>query len=272
MELYTATSYELAERLTKRYSTSFSLSSLLFEASIRRHIYAIYSLVRIADEIVDTYDGDDQKSRLDELQAEVATALSTKYSVNPIVHAYADTALRFGITDTLTGPFFESMYIDVTKKTFTQKQYEDYIYGSAEVIGLMCLRVFVDGDDARYQTLLPGARALGAAYQKVNFLRDMKADHDTLGRVYFPGVSYETFSEDNKRAIIADIEDDFLVAKKAIEQLPEAARPAVKASYYYYNALLQELKLLPADTILSRRVRVANWRKIVLLMKARFGV
>lgn len=272
MELYTNTSYELAEKLTKRYSTSFSLSSLLFESSIRRHIYAIYGLVRIADEIVDTYQGDDRESRLEELQTEVAKALDTKYSVNPIVHAYAETARRYGITDELTKPFFDSMHTDVAQKTFTQTQYQDYIYGSAEVIGLMCLRVFVDGDQDRYEALKPGARALGSAYQKVNFLRDMKADHDALGRVYFPGVSYETFSEENKRVIIADIEQDFSLAKQAIEQLPDSARPAVRASYYYYSALLHELKLLSAETITSRRVRVANWRKLILLMKARFGV
>ena len=161
MELYTAVCYELSERLTKRYSTSFSLSSRLFDGSIRRHIYAIYGLVRIADEIVDTYRGSDSLERLNNLEVEVARAMEAQYSANPIVHAYARTARQFAIDPSLLTAFFESMRMDIDKKLFTKKQYDEYIYGSAEVIGLMCLKVFVQGDTERYVLLETGARALG---------------------------------------------------------------------------------------------------------------
>lgn len=268
MDLYASTSYQLAEQLTKRYSTSFSMSSRLFDSSIRRHIYAIYGLVRIADEIVDTYEGDDKLAQIDDLHNETKRAMTVGYSVNPIVHAFALTAREYGIDHDLLEPFIDSMKMDLTLKTFNQEQYTRYIYGSAEVVGLMCLRVFVKKDDASYNSLADGARSLGAGYQKVNFLRDMKADYDTLGRVYFPGISFETFTDEDRDAIIADIEKDFSVADTAIRRLPANARSAVRASYYYYDGLLQKLTILPADTIIAKRVRVANWRKLLLLVRA----
>lgn len=248
------------------------MSSRLFGGSIRQHIYAIYGLVRIADEVVDTYTGKDKAERLDDLQQETTRAMADGYSTNPIVHAFALTARKYKIGDALLAPFFASMRTDVAQTTFTTQQYEDYIYGSAEVVGLMCLRVFVDGDDEHFALLREGACALGSAYQKVNFLRDIKADHDALGRVYFPGVSYREFNDEQKTRIIADIERDFSRAEDSMKRLPNNARAAVKASYYYYSALLHELKLLPAHTVLSRRVRVANWRKIALLLRARMGL
>ncbi len=272
MDLYTSTSYQLSEQLTKRYSTSFSMSSRLFMADTRRHIYAVYGLVRIADEIVDAYDGNDQEARLNELEAEVTRARTAGYSTNPIVHSFAVTAGEFGIEDDLVGPFFASMRMDLSKKTYSLEEYETYIYGSAEVIGLMCLKIFTKGNVDEYAALSDGARALGSAYQKVNFLRDMKADYNELGRVYFPGVGYSSFSEQDKASIIADIEREFALAKDYIDRLPSSARAAVRASYYYYSTLLQQLKVLPASSIVSRRIRVANWRKILLLLRARFGV
>lgn len=272
MELYTSTSYELSKKLTNRYSTSFSMSSRLFDGTIRQHIYAIYGLVRIADEIVDTYTGGDQERRLEDLQLETAHAIQTGYSVNPIVHSFAQTARAYGITDDLLLPFFASMKADITQKTFTKKEYDAYIYGSAEVVGLMCLRVFVGGDKSQYDALEQGARSLGAAYQKINFLRDIKSDYMALGRMYFPDVQFDLFSENDKQTIIDDIEHDLAVAERSMAQLPTCAQAAVKASYYYYSALLRKLKKLSVAEILSGRVRIANSRKIILLMKARLGI
>lgn len=268
MELYTSVCYELSERLTKRYSTSFSLSSRLFDSCIRRHIYAIYGLVRIADEIVDTYRGSDSLERLNNLETEVACAMETQYSANPVVHAYAQTARQFAIDSSLLMAFFESMRMDIDKKSFTKKQYDEYIYGSAEVIGLMCARVFVQGEKESYESLQTGARALGSAYQKVNFLRDMKSDYEERGRVYFPRVDFDSFNEAHKRAIEEDIEADFAVARQAIDDLPRVAIKAVRASYYYYYALFEDLKHADAETIKTRRLHVSSARKIALLAKA----
>lgn len=261
MDLYNSASYELAERLTKRYSTSFSSSSSLFSDHIRPHIYAIYGMVRIADEIVDTYRGEDKGSYLDAFESEVNAAINSQYSTNPIVHAFARTAKTYSITGQLLAPFFESMRADINPKKFTQQSYEAYIYGSAEVVGLMCLRVFVDGNDSAFDRLREGASALGAAYQKVNFLRDMKADYEELGRVYFPNVEYDSFSETQKAAIIKDIENDFSRAKPAVGLLPKDARHAVAMSYDYYDELLTKLKHATVEEIKTKRMRVNNFKK-----------
>lgn len=268
MELYTSVSYELSERLTKRYSTSFSLSSRLFDSCIRRHIYAIYGLVRIADEIVDAYRGSDSLARLNNLEAEVARAMEAQYSANPIVHAYVQTARQFAIDSSLLEAFFESMRMDIDMQSFTKKQYDKYIYGSAEVIGLMCAKVFVQGEKESYESLQTGAMALGSAYQKVNFLRDMKSDYEERGRVYFPHVDFDSFSDTDKHAIEEDIEADFAVARQAIDDLPRVAKKAVQASYYYYYALFDDLKHADAETIKTRRLRISSARKIALLAKA----
>jgi phytoene synthase len=268
VELYTKTCYELSARLTKRYSTSFSLSSRLFAGSIRPHIYAIYAMVRVADEIVDTYKGDDSLVQLERLEAELTQARASGYSSNPILHAYAQTARRYHIEDALTDAFFASMRMDPMKRTYTQAEYEHYIYGSAEVIGLMCLRVFTDNNKALYARLKDGARALGAAYQKVNFLRDIRADHEELGRMYFPGVSYDEFSEQDKADIIKDIESDFAAAQEALRDLPPSSRRAVRASYDYYRSLLGRLASASVDELTTQRLRVPDWYKVLLLARA----
>lgn len=272
MDLYTSSSYEIAKRLTKRYSTSFSMSSQLFAASIRPHIYAIYGLVRIADEIVDTYRGIDAKQRLDALQTETMSAISSQYSTNPIVHAFAKTATRYHIDETLIAPFFDSMRMDLAPQKFDSDTYATYIYGSAEVVGLMCLKVFVDGDTERYAKLREGAQSLGAAYQKVNFLRDIRADHEELGRTYFPGVEFASFNDTDKQTILAEIEQDFADASSAIDDLPPEARRAVRASYYYYSKLLHKLKRAPTSEITLHRIRVSNPRKFTLLIRAAVGL
>ena len=271
MDLYTKTSYELSRHLTLQYSTSFGKSTKLFSKDIQPHIFAIYGLVRVADEIVDTYRGDDQEVQLDDLENETYRALTTGYSANPLVHAFAQTATQFAITKTLIAPFFLSMRLDLTPQTYTQSLYETYIYGSAEVIGLMCLKVFTKGDEAAYNHLEPGASALGAAYQKVNFLRDIASDYEERGRVYFPGLSYGAFTDSAKQDIVADIRADFEKAAPAVAQLPPNARRAVRLSYLYYTELLKALEKASAETIKTRRVRVPDTKKVTLLLQSRRG-
>lgn len=267
MEHYTFVSYALAENLTKHYSSSFSMSSRLFAKQLRRHIYAIYGLVRAADEIVDTYRGEAAFSELHELETTVENAMKTGYSTNPIVHAFVQTAREYGIGKDLTAPFFKSMRRDLKKVAFSRKEYERYIYGSAEVVGLMCLRVFVDGDERRYATMEPGAKALGAAYQKVNFLRDIAHDAKELGRNYFPTVPNGKLTESAKIAIIREISADFTVATKYIDTLPKTARRAVRMSYLLYSKLLFKLAHTPAAVLRKKRVRINDTMKLYLFLK-----
>lgn len=271
MELYTQTSYELSKRLTLNYSTSFSKSTQLFPSSIQKHIFAIYGLVRIADEIVDTYAGKDSATLLDELEAETYRAIKTGYSTNPIVHSFAISAKEFDITATLIKPFFESMRMDLTPITFTQAKYKKYIHGSAEVIGLMCLKIFCAGNSKQYDQLVPGAQALGSAYQKVNFLRDIASDYKDRGRVYFPGVSFETFNDEIKMRLVEDIQKEFITASIYIQDLPESARKAVSLSYEYYLRLLNTIEKTSAETLKTTRVRVSNTVKTRLLITQSFG-
>ena len=272
MELYKTVSYELSKQLTRGYSTSFSMSSRLFDASIRPDIYAVYGLVRLADEIVDTYDGSDDEKRvlLDALEAETYEAMARQYSTNPLVHAFALTAKRYDISRLLIAPFFVSMRMDIGH-TYTSEQYEEYIYGSAEVVGLMCLKVFCGGDESRYHELEQGARMLGSAYQKVNFLRDFASDYAELGRVYFPDVQFETFSERQKRTIVQEIEREFSEAATYLDQLPKSAQKAVRTSRVYYRELLENIKKVSVDTLKTTRVRVNTSRKIWLLMRTAVG-
>lgn len=263
MDLYTKTSYVISKRLTTSYSSSFSLSSLLFGSKIRPHIYAIYGLVRIADEIVDTYRGNDQESQLTTLENETYAAIERQYSANPIVQSFARTAQRFDIDATLIKPFFDSMRMDLHPQEYDDALYATYIHGSAEVVGLMCLRVFTEGDAARFQVLTPGAVALGSAYQKVNFLRDITDDRARLGRMYFPGVAYDKFGEADKRAIIESISADFDAARTAINQLPTSSRIAVASSYAIYRRLLDKLAQASIEEIKSSRIRLSPIEKLM---------
>ena len=269
MELYLNTSYELSKKLTNNYSTSFSISSRLFSDDIRQYIYAIYAMVRIADEIVDTFETEDSGKRLKEFKADVYRAMAERYSPNPILHAFADTAKKFAITNQLIDPFFDSMAVDAHKKSFSQEEYRQYIYGSAEVVGLMCLKVFVAGDDDKYKQLEAGAAKLGSAYQKVNFLRDFKADYQQLGRVYFPDTKFDNFDDSKKQAIVRDIKQDFIFAQTYIDSLPDNSKQAVRTSYIYYHQLLDKLDKSSAAAIKKERVRVSDWKKIYLLIKSR---
>ena len=265
MDLYTTTSYRASKLLTNAYSTSFGLSIRLFEASLRPHIYAIYGLVRIADEIVDTYDGTGKRNLLDSLEKETEAAMLSGYSTNPIVHAFAQTALQFSITKELTAPFFESMRMDLVAQSYDQKLYQTYIYGSAEVVGLMCLQVFTVSQK-EYNRFESAAKKLGSAYQKVNFLRDVADDADVLGRWYFPGCTKATFDDAAKATILEDIQKDFAAAKKGVDQLPLSSRKAVQLSYRYYSQLLKKLEKTSAAQLLQQRVRISNPRKVALLV------
>lgn len=268
MDLYNETTRAMSRELTKRYSTSFGWATKLVDIEIRDDVYAIYGLVRVADEIVDTYEGSDARELLDTLETETYDAIERGFSTNPVVHAFQLTANTYGISKTLIRPFFASMRVDIAPpKHFTQKAYETYIYGSAEVVGLMCLKVFVGGDAKQYSVLKTGASRLGSAFQKVNFLRDFAADSHHLGRVYFPNVTNKWLDEAEKAAIIADIQTDFLAAKPYISALPSNARTAVAVSFTYYSALLDKLVHTPASTICTKRVRISNVRKLWLLAR-----
>jgi phytoene/squalene synthetase len=268
MDQYTQTCYQLARTVTVNYSTSFSKSSRLFSSEIRNHIYAIYGLVRVADEVVDTYQGKDKLDVIKNLEAQTLYSLKTGFSPNPLVHAYVTTARQYGIGQDLIQPFFESMQMDIEPQTYTPKLYSDYIYGSSEVIGLMCLKVFCS-NDAQYKKLEAGAKALGSAYQKVNFLRDLKADYDERGRVYFPGITFNAFNDTQKDDIIEEIKKDFKKAQPAVAKLPANARAAVALSFTYYSELLNKLERTPAEQIKAGRVRVTNAKKMQLLIKTR---
>jgi len=265
-DIYTPLSYKFSRQLTLHYSSSFGISSRLFSRTIRPHIFAIYGLVRIADEVVDTYRGSNARELLDQLEAETYGALISGYSTNPIVHAYALTAREYGISKDLIESFFASMRMDTPPNTYTSADYASYIYGSAEVIGLMCLHVFSGENTSQYSQLQGGAKALGAAYQKVNFLRDIAADHQELHRMYFPGMTFENFNEEAKQHIIAEIQADFKVAETAIAQLPPSSRTAVRVSYRYYTKLLVRLEKTPAESIKTTRIRIPTITKLRLLV------
>lgn len=267
MDLYDTVAYENSRHLTLRYSTSFGISSRFFSQAVKPHIYAIYGLVRIADEVVDTYRGPDAARLLDDLEFSVYDAMKSGYSTNPIVHAFAKTARQYGISKRLIEPFFASMRIDLTPESYDSKDYGRYIHGSAQVIGLMCLRVFVDNDDERYDRLKEGASALGSAYQKINFLRDMAADYKELGRLYFPDTTFESFDDEAKRKIVADIRHDLGIALPALRELPPSSRKASMLSYAYYGELLKRLEAAPAATIKRSRIRVPSPRKFTLMVR-----
>ena len=264
MEQYDQVAAQTARLVTNSYSSSFGLATRLFPLTIRGDIYNIYGLVRLADEIVDTYLGNDARVQLDDLEKEVYRALEHHYSTNLIVHAFQLTASRYDIDKALIAPFFYSMRLDTEPHKYDQALYARYIDGSAEVVGLMCLKVFVASPD-EYSHLEPGARALGDAFQKVKFLRDLAANQTELKRCYIPGMTFKTFNEADKAKIISDIKNDFAIAQHAIPQLPKSARPAVSAAYSYYSRLLHRLEVTSVATLKQKRVRINNGVKLVLL-------
>ncbi|MCB0662134.1 MAG: phytoene/squalene synthase family protein [Saprospiraceae bacterium] len=265
MPLYDRVCQECSKLITNRYSTSFSLGIRVFDKRFRGPIYAIYGFVRFADEIVDTFHGHDKKGLLDRFREETWRAIEEKISLNPVLHAFQETVHQYHIERTLIEAFLDSMEMDLYKSDHEKASYDTYIYGSAEVVGLMCLRVFVEGDSDQYDSLKDSARSLGAAFQKVNFLRDMKSDFNERGRVYFPGVDFTTFTEADKKAIEDDIQADFTHAMEGIKRLPKGARFGVYLAYRYYIKLYEKIRNAPCALVTQQRIRVPDSRKIFLL-------
>lgn len=267
LERYDSCAQLTSAIITNYYSDSFSAGIKLFAKDIRQDIYNIYGLLRIADEIVDGYQGKDSKLLLRRLEKDVYTSLERGFSVNSVVHAFCLTARKYAIGKSLIKPFFESMYMDIVRKTHTFASYTRYIHGSAEVVGLMCLKVFVGGDEKKYKELKHGALSLGAAFQKVNFLRDIREDYEERGRYYFPYGSYEKLDEVTKTIIVRTIEADFNHSKAYIEKLPKQARFGVYLAYKYYSRLLRKLQTTSVIKIKTSRVRLDLLEKTILFTK-----
>ncbi|TAF34961.1 MAG: phytoene/squalene synthase family protein [Cytophagales bacterium] len=270
MELYNRVSLECSKLITQRYSTSFTLGIQTLDQSLHLPIYGIYGYVRCADEIVDTFHGYDKEKLLKDFRQQTYEALQMKISTNPVLQAFQLVVNEYKIDLELIDAFLDSMEMDLHKQNYKTESYETYIYGSAEVVGLMCLKVFCKGNDAEYQRLKEPARKLGAAFQKVNFLRDMGSDFEERGRVYFPDVYYENFDSQAKVLIEKDIEKDFRDAYKGIVELPREARLGVYLAYKYYIKLFEKIRRTPSNQLLGSRVRVPNTRKMILLVSSYF--
>lgn len=268
MQLFHDVSQACSQITTERYSTSFSSAIRLLNRDIQTPIYNIYGFVRFADEIVDTFHEQDKEILLAEFKRETYTAIQRRISLNPILHSFQMTVNRYNIDLELIEAFFRSMEFDLDKRAYDQLGYEEYIYGSAEVVGLMCLYVFVDGDVEAYESLKPHARSLGAAFQKVNFLRDVKADYLQLNRVYFPGVDFNRFTPEMKAQIEADIDQDFRHAYEGIVRLPLKARFGVYLAYKYYLSLFRKIRRVQPQRILEERIRIPNYAKAWVATKA----
>ena len=267
--IFDSVSYSCSKTVTKTYSTSFSLATKMLYSSIRSDIYNIYGFVRLADEIVDSFHDYNKEDLFQRFSQDLEHALSHKISLNLILNSFQHTFHKYSIDKSLVDAFMQSMQQDLHKTTYlTDEEYKKYIYGSADVVGLMCLKVFVKGDDAKYNELKETAMALGSAFQKVNFLRDIKADYDGLNRSYFPNVDLSNLNEDSKKQIIDDIEQDFEKGLSGIKKLPIEAKFGVFMAYRYYWQLLKKLKKTPALQIRNTRIRVSNPKKIELLMRS----
>ena len=268
-DFYDIVSYDCSKLVTQRYSTSFSLGTRLLSNSIRVHIYNIYGFVRFADEIVDSFHEFNKVDLLNRFEEDLMHAISNKISLNPILNSFQFTVNEKKIDIELIKSFLKSMRMDLTKNNYkTKKEYNEYIYGSADVVGLMCLKVFVDGDNSKYEKLKPYAMSLGSAFQKVNFLRDLNADFKNLDRTYFPNLNLSNFDEESKVNIINEIEKDFNHALKGIFMLPESSRLGVYTAYKYYRKLLIKLKKTPSVKIQSARIRVPNYQKMGVLAQS----
>jgi 15-cis-phytoene synthase len=265
LNLYNTTCQACSELITKRYSTSFSMGIRAFEPKIRMPVYAIYGFVRFADEIVDTFHGYPKAELLERFREDTHTAIREGISLNPVLHAFQEVVHRYGIEHELIEAFLHSMEMDLYHSAYGSDLYEKYIYGSAEVVGLMCLRVFCEGDRALFDHLKSPARSLGAAFQKINFLRDLKSDFDERGRVYFPGVDFHNFTQADKRNIEAEIKKDFDDAYIGIVQLPKSARFGVYLAYVYYLNLFKKIRRTAAAKVKEQRIRVNDGKKVFLL-------
>ncbi len=268
MQLFNNVSQDCSRNTTEKYSTSFSSAIKLLHIDLRQPIFNIYGFVRFADEIVDTFHGYDKQLLLAEFKAATYDAIERGISLNPILHSFQLTVHQYNIDIKLIDAFLYSMEMDLDKRKYDRAGYEEYIYGSAEVVGLMCLYVFCSGNKNEYELLKPGARSLGAAFQKVNFLRDLKADFEGLDRVYFPDCDFRNFTEAEKLMIESDIQKDFDNAYQAILQLPLKAKFGVYVAYKYYLSLFKKIKRLQPQKIMEERIRIPDYSKAFILAKA----
>jgi 15-cis-phytoene synthase len=266
--LFHKVSHECSKVVTVRYSTSFSSAIKLLHRDLRTPVFNIYGFVRFADEIVDTFHEHDKPGLLEQFKKETFDAIERRISLNPILNSFQKTVNEFRIDHELIHAFFNSMESDLTQCQYDRQGYEEYIYGSAEVVGLMCLYVFCEGDRNLYEKLKLPAKALGAAFQKVNFLRDIKADFNDLSRVYFPGCDFHNFTEKDKAQIESDIEDDFKKAYHGILHLPLKAKFGVYVAYKYYYSLFRKIKTIEPENILQTRIRIPNYHKAYIVFRA----
>lgn len=268
-QLFDETSFRCSKIVTQKYSTSFSLAVKMLSPKIREAIFSIYAFVRFADEIVDSFHGFEKEKLINQFEKDYYNAKKDGISLNPILNAFQITVNKYGITDDLIQAFLKSMKLDLNKESYnTVSEYNNYIYGSADVVGLMCLKVFVNGDNEKYESLKDSAMRLGSAFQKVNFLRDLKDDYEVLNRSYFPGVNLRSLTVDSKNKIIDEIENDFKEAYKGIKLLPIEAKFGVYTAYIYYRGLLKKLSKTPSEEIMNTRIRISNPLKISLLAKS----
>ncbi len=264
--LFDNLSVEISKLTTRTYSTSFSMGIYFIDARLRNEIYSIYGFVRLADEIVDSFDGFEQRHLLAKLKEDTYEAIESKISINPILNSFQYAVNKHSIDLELIETFLRSMEMDLEKVSYNTENYNQYILGSAEVVGLMCLHVFTEGDKEQFEHLKPYAMKLGAAFQKVNFLRDMKDDYQILGRCYFPDVNIQEFNHLSKEQIEAEIEEDFAVALEGIRMLPVSSKRGVYLAYIYYRTLFNKIKSLPAHRVLHERIRINNGRKLGLMI------
>jgi phytoene/squalene synthetase len=267
-EIFDKISIDTSRLITREYSTSFSLSIYCLHRSLRRPIYAIYGFVRLADEIVDSFLDYDRKAIINDFIRETHLAIERGVSMNPVLNAFQHVVNEYKIDKNLIDAFLCSMEMDTERLKHDENSFRKYIYGSAEVVGLMCLKVFVDKDNEKYEELMPYARSLGSAFQKVNFLRDAGNDYKFLGRIYFPGIDFENLNNSTKQKIEMDIEDDFKHALVGIRKLPLRARFGVYVAYVYYYNLLKKIQALPCKALLKNRIRISNFPKLFLLFKS----
>jgi phytoene/squalene synthetase len=270
MELFDETTLKCSRLITQHYSTSFTLGIKTLEAKYRLPIYAVYGFVRYADEIVDTFHDYDKADLLSGFRADTYKAIRDRISLNPVLHSFQLIVNQYGIERDLIESFLNSMEMDLHQQEYNQYGYAEYIYGSAEVVGLMCLRVFCEGNTQMYESLKEPARRLGAAFQKVNFLRDIRSDFHDRGRVYFPGINFNSFTESAKRDIEIDIQADFDAAYQGIIRLPQGAKWGVYLAYVYYKTLFKKIKKMAPSRILNERIRVPDNQKMALLVQTYF--
>jgi phytoene synthase len=266
MDQYDINSLKISRLTTRHYSTSFSFGVRILNCDFRMPVYAIYGFVRVADEIVDTFHDHHQADMLQDFRMRTFEAIEQKISTNPILHSFQWVVNKYNIDHKLIHAFLDSMEMDLTDKEHTPESFKKYVYGSAEVVGLMCLRVFYKDDDHGYESLKYPARKLGEAFQKINFLRDIQSDYAERGRFYFPGTNLDTLTDESKRIIEKDIQYDFDEAYKGIRKLNRGSRLGVLVSYTYYLKLFRKIRRTSARKIFNKRYRIPNWRKLVLMV------